>query len=82
LEKNNVLKNLDLDSNLLTEVGARAVVGALEKNTAIENLWLTGNKIKDESERKMMQGVAKEKNPTIRKVNARRLARGTDTTKN
>lgn len=44
----------------------------------LEDLWFTSNKIKDDTERKMLQGVAKEKNPTIRKVNARRLSRGGD----
>jgi hypothetical protein len=48
----------------------------LEKNLALKKLWFTSIKIKDEKLRKALQAVAEEENPTIRKVNARRLSKG------
>ena len=67
---------LSLLANVCAADDVGAFEGALEKNTVLEELWFTSNKLKDDTERKMLQGVAKEKNPTIRKVNARRLSRG------
>ena len=45
LPHNNVLQTLDMDTNMLTDVGCKLIVGSLEKNTALKEFYMGANKL-------------------------------------